>query len=143
MRAVRAGLLLAGLAAMAYAVTGILTDDGTSPVHQFLFLGALIGIHDGVLLPVAIGVGALTVRYLPAWVRPPVQVGLYASAVVTILALPFVIGAGRRPDNPTILPLNYARGLWLVLGVVWLAAAVWAVLRHPRVRSTVDVRRPS
>jgi hypothetical protein len=129
MPAIRAVLLGLGLAGIAYAVVGILTDNGTSPVHQGLFLAGLIVVHDGILMPLAIGVAALTVRYLPVRVRPPVQLGLYASLVVTILALPFVIGAGRVADNPTILPLNYARGLWLVLGVIWLAAAIWVVVR--------------
>jgi hypothetical protein len=129
MPAIRAVLLGLGLAGIAYAVVGILTDDGTSPVHQGLFLAGLIVVHDGILLPLVIGVGALTVRYLPVRVRPPVQLGLYASLVVCILALPFVIGAGRDPANPSILPLNYARGLWLVLGVIWVAAASWAVAR--------------
>ena len=49
--------------------------------------------------------------------------------MVSLLALPFVIGAGRMPDNPTVLPLNYGRGLALVLAAIWLGAAGWAGLR--------------
>jgi hypothetical protein len=129
MRAARAALLVVGLAGITYAVIGILTDDGTRPLNQFLFTLALVVVHDGIVAPAAIGVGVLVVRWAPDWVRPPVQAGLFASLVLTIFAIPFVIGAGRLPDNASILPLNYAHGLLLGLGAIWLGAAGWAGLR--------------
>ena len=129
MKAARAILLTAGVAGMIYAVIGVLTDDGTSPLNQLLFTVALAVAHDGIVLPLAIGVGVLTVRFVPDWARPPVQAGLYASLVLTLFTIPMLVGAGRLPDNPTILPLNYARGLQLVLAAIWVAAAVWAGYR--------------
>jgi hypothetical protein len=128
-KAARATLLAAGVAVILYAIIGVLTDDGTSPLNQLMFTLALVVAHDGIVLPLAIGVGVLIVRFVPDWARPPVQAGLYASLVLTIFTIPMLIGAGRLPDNPTILPLNYARGLQLVLAASWVAAAVWAGYR--------------
>lgn len=123
--AVRAGLIVLGLAGMAFAVYGILFGAGTSPGGQFLFLALLVVAHDLVLLPLLIGLGALILRFVPAGGRAAVQGGLYASAVVIVLALPFLFGFGRMPDNPTVLPLNYWRGLLIMLGVIWAVAAVF------------------
>jgi hypothetical protein len=142
-KAARAILLAAGVAGLAYAVIGVLTDDGTSPLNQLLFTLALVVAHDGIVLPLAIGVGVLTVRYVPNWARPPVQAGLYASLVLTLFTIPMLVGAGRRADNLTILPLNYARGLQLVLAAIWVAAAVWAGYRWRARRSAVAGPEPT
>lgn len=143
MKAARGILLAAGVAGLAYAVIGVLTDDGTSPLNQLLFTLALVVAHDGIVLPLAIGVGVLTVRFVPDWARPPVQAGLYASLVLTLFTIPMLIGAGRLPDNLTILPLNYARGLQLVLAAIWVAAAVWAGYRWRARKATVAGPEPT
>jgi hypothetical protein len=116
-----------GLAAMGYAAFGLLTDDGVRLVGVLGFLAGVVVAHDLILLPLAIGVGVLVLRYVPAWARSSVQSGLFASVVVSAFALPFVIGAGRTPDNPSKLPLPYGSGLALVLAVIWLVAAVLAL----------------
>jgi len=126
-----------GLAAIGYAVAGAATDTGIDPVGHLTFLATVLIGHDLILMPAAIGVGALVARYAPAWARGPAHAALYASAVLTFVALPFVIGAGRRPDDPSALPLHYGRGLLLVLAAVWVVAAVAAA--HGRRRA----RRPA
>jgi hypothetical protein len=141
-KAARASLLVAGVAAMVYAVIGVLTDDGTNPRNQLLFTLALVVAHDGIVLPLAIGVGLFTVRFVPDWARPPVQAGLYASLVLTIFTIPLLVGAGRLADNATILPLDYARGLQLVLAAIWVAAAVWAGYRWRARKPTVAAPNP-
>jgi hypothetical protein len=132
MRAARWLLGAAGVAVMAYAVVGALGDDGVDKVGVAWFLLALVVAHDLVLLPVAIGVGALVVKGVPEWARPSVQSGLFASAIVTAVAFPLVIGAGVIADNPSRLPLNYGRGLAVVLAVVWGGAALSALRARPR-----------
>jgi hypothetical protein len=128
----------AGLAAIGYAVAGAATDTGINPVGHLAFLATVLIGHDVILMPIAIGVSALVTRYGPTWARGPAQFALFASAILTFVALPFVIGAGRRPDDPSALPLHYGRGLLVMLGIVWLAAAAIAVRqrrragRHPR-----------
>jgi hypothetical protein len=126
-----------GLAALAFGVTGLLTDDGVRLVGVVPFLAGLALVHDLVLMPVAIAIGALLVRYLPAWARPFVQGGLFVSAAVTAFALPFVIGAGRTADNPSRFPRPYGLGLAATLAVVWLVVAGLTLRARPR-RSTVD-----
>ena len=88
----------------------------------------LIG-HDLIVLPVAIAVGALLTRRLPAWARHWAQAGLAVSAIVAVVSVPLLLGVGRIADNPSRLPLNYPRGLLLVLGAVWLVVlggAAWS-----------------
>jgi hypothetical protein len=83
-------------------------------------------------MPAAIGVGVLVARVAPAWARGPVHAALYASAVLTFVALPFLIGAGRRQDDPSALPLHYGRGLLVLLAAVWVVAAITAAYRWSR-----------
>jgi hypothetical protein len=137
MRWVRLGLGVLGLAAMAYAVYGSVTEDSEHLWGRGLFLVGVLVAHDLVLLPVAIGVGWLVARRLPGWARAGVHSGLYASAVVTAIALPFVLGRGRLPDNPSKFPLDYGRGLLIVLVVIWIAVAV-LVVRRRRVRRVTN-----
>jgi hypothetical protein len=130
MKAARLSLGVLGLAMVGYGLAGLFTDPGTRPLNHLLFLGAILVGHDLTLLPLAIILGALLARWLPARARAPVQAGLFASAVVSFFALPFVIGAGRRPDDPSALPLNYARGLTLVLVLIWTVVALAALRRR-------------
>ncbi|WP_412543605.1 hypothetical protein R8Z50_14300 [Longispora sp. K20-0274] len=128
MRAVRAVLAAVGLVLIGYALLGVATDPGSRPVGQLVFLGAVLLGHDLVVLPAAIGVGWLAARLLPGWAKGPAHAALFASAVLTLIATPFVVGDGHPPDNPSALPLDYGRGLATVLAVVWAAAAAWAAL---------------
>jgi hypothetical protein len=134
--AIRATLMVLGLAGVAYAVQGILFGAGTNPVGQFLFLASVLVAHDLVLLPLAIAVGFVAARYVPGWARAAVHGGLFASAVVAALSFPFVLGVGRMPANATVLPLNYGRGLLILLGVIWFVTAAFAILRRRRTRRT-------
>jgi hypothetical protein len=134
----RRALVLLGVVVMGYAIVGGLTDPDVSPIKQGVFLVAVLIVHDGILLPIAIGIGALTTRYAPERVRGILRAALFASAVVTAVALPLVLGRGRRPDIPSALPLNYPRGLLIVLGAIWIAAAIAIAWREQRRR-----RRPS
>jgi hypothetical protein len=110
---------------MAFAVHGALTDDGEHLGGHLFFLAIVVFTHELVLLPAALGIGWLLSRHLPGWARAGTQVGLFVSAVVTAVSFPFVLGAGRLPDNPSKFPRNYGHGLLVVLGVVWLAVAFW------------------
>ena len=138
MRWLRYGLGGLGLAAMAFAVHGALTDNGEHLSGHLAFLIGVLIADDLILLPLAIGVGWLLARYLPTWTRGSVQVGLFISAIVTAVSFPFVLGAGRLADNPSKFPRDYGQGLLIVLGVVWLGVAVWlgfAYRRRPRATS--------
>jgi hypothetical protein len=117
---------------MVFAVHGALTDDGEHLLGHLTFLVGVLAADDLVLLPLAIGVGWLLSRYLPAWACGGVQGGLFVSAVLTAVAFPFVLGAGRLADNPSKFPRNYGQGLLIVLGLVWLGVAVWLCVARRR-----------
>jgi hypothetical protein len=134
MTRVRWGLGAVGLAAIGYAMVGAVTDGGDRLIGHVLFLGGVLLVDDLVVIPLALGVGWVVARYLPGWARGAVQSGLFASAVVTAIAFPFVLGAGRLPDNPSKFPLDYGRGLVIVLGVIWAAVGIWLALARARRR---------
>jgi hypothetical protein len=85
-----------------------------------VFGGALV--HDLLWLPVVALAGVVVSRVAKR--RPP-RVLLWAlatSAVLAVVAWPFVRGYGRRPGDPSLLPRNYAAGLATYLAVIWTVA---------------------
>lgn len=114
-----------GLAAMIYALVGALGDAQVRPIGQGLTLIGAVLLHDAVLMPLVLAVGALLARFASPVIRPPIQAGLLASLAATVVAVPFVGGFGRSGDNPSVLPLNYGRGWLILLGVIWLIAGAW------------------
>ena len=82
------------------------------------FLAGLLVIHDLVLAPLVTAAGLVVARVVPARWRAPVQGGLVVTGMVALFAFPFVRGYGRRPDDPSALPVNYGRGLLIVLAMV-------------------------
>ncbi|GIF99024.1 hypothetical protein [Catellatospora citrea] len=136
---IRRLLVAAGVLAAAYGIIGVLTDPSVYlPNYARYTITVLFG-HDLLVLPAAIVVGAVLTRWLPAWARPVVQGALFVTAVLTVVALPLVLGFGRTADNPSALPRDYPRGYAICLAVIWLVTAgllaVRALRRH---RSTTD-----
>ena len=66
--------------------------------------------------------------------RAPVVVAAAVTGVLTMVALPFVLGFGADPANDSFLPRDYGRDLLLVALAVWVVAAVWAVVAVRRSR---------
>jgi hypothetical protein len=89
-------------------------------------VGAAI-VHDLGWIAV-VGVASLATRWVPATLRPPLRWAVATSAILTLVAWPFVRGYGRNPGNPSLLPRSYAAGLLAYLAVIWALAAGWAVL---------------
>jgi len=115
-----------GWAVMAAAVIGALGDrrDAQPTVlARWLVAGAVL--HDLLWLPVVALVGAGLARIargsrVPAAVRWAIA----TSAVLALIAWPFVRGYGRNRGNPSLLPRNYAHGLVAYLALTWLLAGV-------------------
>jgi hypothetical protein len=118
-----------GLLAVAWGALGVVREV---PVLPWLgwFVGSAV-VHDLLLAPVVIGVGALLARFLPAPARGPVVVGLVVSAVLALVAVLFVLNPGN-PGEPGFLPREYLRNLLLLDGAIVLVAAVWAVVATRR-----------
>jgi hypothetical protein len=129
---VRRILVGAGVLVMAYAVVGGLADPDTAPLGQLAFLAAVLLAHDGVFLPLVLGLGALVSRFVPVPFRVPVRVAGIVSLAVAVVSVPFVLGYGRRPDDPSALPLDYGRGLAVILAVVWAVALAAGTVRTVR-----------
>ena len=128
----RAVLITVGTVTMGYALLGAATDPGLKPGGVVLFLAAVLVAHDAVLLPVTIAAGAFLGRFAPSWARPNVRVAAIVSLAVGVVALPLVLGYGRAADSPSVLPLDYGRGLLLILVLTWAAVLVPAVLTRYR-----------
>jgi hypothetical protein len=119
----RVAAYAAGLALIGYGLSGIVADV---PVWRWAawFAGAAV-LHDGVLVPAVLVAGAVTV-WIPVAFRRVVRGALLVAACVTAVAIPLVLGYGRRPDVPSQLPLPYGRNLAVVVGAI--AAVAVAVL---------------
>ena len=127
--------VLPGLAAVLYGGLGLLTAGRRVPLDAWLtwFLGSAL-LHDLVIAPLWIGSGWLSARLLPRAARPAVLVGAAVSGVLTLVALPFVLGRGADPANPSFLPRDYGLTLLVLVVVVWVPAAVAAVVAVRRAR---------
>jgi len=128
------GLMVAGWVVMIVGAAGALgrIDHYAGPIRWTALVRWTLGLallHDLVVAPVACLVALAVGRLLPAPTRGPVTVGLIVSATVAAVAYPAVRGFGRLPDNPSILPGDYGRGLLIVLAVVWAAVIAVIVLR--------------
>lgn len=109
-----------GCALMLTGVAGLLADPGDNqPVGWALWFAGGVVAHDLVIAPLVFVAGR-ALRGLPGTVRA----GLLVSVLVVAGTLPVLLGLGRKPDNPSILPLPYGRNLLLVLAVVWAATGV-------------------
>ncbi|MFG1852819.1 hypothetical protein ACGFJT_13370 [Actinomadura geliboluensis] len=121
----------AGLALIGFGARGIADDV---PVGRWAawFAGAAV-LHDAVLVPLVLAAGLATAR-LPAAAKPAVRAALVVAGCVTAVALPLVLGYGRRADEPSRLPLPYGRNLALVLTAIAVVAALAVAVRLARRR---------
>jgi hypothetical protein len=121
-----------GITIMAFGVRGIVTHArGT---HPSAFVAWIVGadlVHDLLLAPAALLVGALLARALPDRWWPPVRAGVLATALVLAVAWAPLRGYGRAtvPDNETVQPLDYSTAVLTVLAVVWAGVALWLAAR--------------
>jgi hypothetical protein len=137
MRTARIALGVLGLATMGYALLGAAGDPDVTPGRHTGFLVTVLLLHDGVLLPAVILAGVLVHRFVPAPHRVILQAALVATAALTVVAVPLVLGYGRLADNPSALPRDYGRGLATILALIWLATAIVLLVssrRRPRAR---------
>lgn len=131
----RVALGAVGLAAMAVGAVQLFTDRQVkAPVEVLLWLAGAIVLHDAVLVPVVLALGAVLARWLPPHLRRPVRGGLITAACLTAVALPFLLRPSAKA-NPSVLPLDYPRDLAVALGAVVVLTALaagWTALRRFR-----------
>lgn len=115
-----------GWSVMAGAVIGAFGDrrDAQPTVLARWLVGSAL-LHDLLWLPIIAIVGAVLARVgRRDRVPGPVRWAIATSAVLAVIAWPFVRGYGRNPGNPSLLPRNYAHGLVAYLVLTWLLAGV-------------------
>lgn len=116
----------AGLALIGLGLRGVVADV---PVARWAaWFAAPAVLHDAVLVPLVLVAGAATGR-LPGRYRRIARAALVTAACVTVVALPLVLGYGRRADEPSRLPLPYGRNLAVVVAAIAVLAAAAAAAR--------------
>ena len=125
-----------GVAVMAFGTWGLFSDSARTHPSQWIrwFVGSAL-VHDLVIAPLVFGIAVFLVRRIPPKYRSIVQGGLIASGIVLLSTYPLLRGYGRRPDDPSALPNNYAAGIVMVVGVIWIAAATLALRAFLRARA--------
>jgi hypothetical protein len=124
---------LAGWALIGYGVRGLLHHHiNTRPANLATFVvgGALF--HDLIFAPVVLGVGAVVARVVPGRIRAVVQGALIVSGCLALFSYPLVRDYAIALHNPSSLPHNYTANLALVLGIVWAAATILALVHLKR-----------
>jgi hypothetical protein len=133
MRAARLVLGMVGVAVAAYGGK-LLLDLGPANLRATLawLIGGIV-LHDAVLAPVTVVVGAGFVALQRAGARiGPLIVGGLVLGTVTVAAIPMLGRFGSRADNATLLDRDYLVG-WLVLaGLTVLVSAAVLLVRGKR-----------
>lgn len=131
--------------AATYGIVGLLSDPSIPLWHYTRYTVAVLSGHDLLVMPAAIVVGGALTRWLPGWAKPVVQGALLVTATLTVVALPLLLGYGRRPDDPSALPRDYHRGYLTVVGLVWLVTVAVLAARaisHARRRDLTSKEMP-
>ncbi|WP_202532415.1 hypothetical protein [Streptomyces sp. SID3212] len=126
---VRIALGSLGVAALGFGAYELftLTRPG-DPLNVALWLAGAVALHDGLLVPLVLGAGLFVGR---SGSRTALRGGLLTAGCLTLLALPLMLRPGK-PNNPTVLPLDYPVNWALALALTALATACVAWATRPR-----------
>lgn len=118
-----------GALVAAFGAYLVLTTAGSGLFSAALWFGGGIAVHDGLIAPLVLVIGAVVLRVVPGAARAPVQAAMMITGALVLATLPLVLGGGRDPAVPSQQPLAYGRNLVVVLLIVWLVAGAVALLR--------------
>jgi hypothetical protein len=129
-------LAVVGIGGGTYGISQLLTYI---PVESLVVLalwliGALI-IHDGLLSPAVVGVGAALRRWVPDRGRRYLQFGLIMAAMVTVIAVPMIYRANREPPSKALLLQDFSTNLTVLLAILGGATLVAYAIRVAQDRS--------
>ncbi|MEU9191817.1 hypothetical protein [Streptomyces hundungensis] len=125
----RAVLGAAGLALM--ILGGVLVWDQATHWDVLIWLAGAVVLHDGLIAPLVVAVGLLTGGLKN---RGLLRATLLTGGCLVLIALPLLL----RPlptANPSVLPLDYPRGLLISLAVVVALALLLGAGRRWRGRT--------
>ena len=125
-------LLVVGALTIAYGGLQLLQllFDGTAPVVGVggWWLGGPL-VVDLIVVPIVVVGGIAIRRIVPSRWRRYVAVASALTLLVTVVAVLFVGGFGRRPDNPSLLDRNYWVGYLSLVAVIWGAPLAARLVR--------------
>jgi hypothetical protein len=132
----------AGIALGLFGVFRLVTQIPAVDLFVLLvwLLGALV-IHDGILSPVVVGIGALLERYVPARARTYLQAALVAGALVTVIALPMIDRQDSQPAGKAILRQNFSANLGILVGVIAAVSLLLYAIRLVRDRQAASATK--
>lgn len=128
MRALRAGLVAAGLVSVGCGAWLLVDLNTTALIRIAVWIAVGVVIHDFVFAPVTAALGYTGRRWLGRRWWPPVAVAATCSITLVLLAVPVFDTPGAKPDNPTVLDRDYPLGLGLSLAVVWACVPVYVAV---------------
>ncbi|GGL36465.1 hypothetical protein H9L10_14705 [Phycicoccus endophyticus] len=139
-----AGRVVLGLAGAALVGWGLVLLAGLS--GQLLEIAAWLAggivVHDALLAPLVLLLGALAARRVPSWLRPPLVRLLVVLGPLTLVAVPVLGRFGARADNPTLLDRPYLAGWLVVAALAVLGTALDAARRRRAVAGPVPPPTP-
>ncbi|WP_375481301.1 hypothetical protein [uncultured Jatrophihabitans sp.] len=140
----RIALGVLGVALGLFGVFRLLTQIDTPDLIQLLiWLVVAVALHDGVLSPVLLAVGAALAR-IPARARAVLQAALVVGALITVIALPLIHRAYTLPSQKAILRQDYGANLGILLAIVAGGALLLYAFRVVRTwRRPAEVSAPS
>lgn len=119
----------AGVALIGWGVLRLLTEiQAGDLVALAIWLAVAVALHDGVLAPVAAGVGFLIDRLVPERARRFVSGALVAGVGVSAISIPLLLREGTQPPAKALLQQHYGvhlAWLWVIIGGA--AAALYAI----------------
>lgn len=131
----RAAIVGVGLVVGAYGAWLLLRAGSERGWGELLdvavWLLAGVVVHDALLAPLVVVLGAVGVGLLPRRWRGVAAGAALVWGSVTLLAVPVLGRFGARADNPTLLDRPYLLG-WLGFTAVVVVAAVIAARRDPQ-----------
>jgi hypothetical protein len=143
MRVWRLVLGVVGIGVGAYGISQLLTQlPRQTLVLLALWLIAALIIHDGLLSPAVVGVGAALRRYIPDRGRRYLQFGLIMAAMVTVIAVPLIYRAHTQPPAKALLLQDFGINLTVLLAAIGGGALIAYAIRVARDRSLTN-RQPS
>ncbi|MGL5864491.1 MAG: hypothetical protein ACRCYX_01285 [Dermatophilaceae bacterium] len=129
--ALRVVLAVAGAAGAGYGILLLGRLDPAQVVGVAHWVAGGVVVHDGLLAPVVVALGALVAAFAPGWLRMPLLRALVVLGPLTLVAVPVLGRFGAKPDNPTLLDRPYLAGYGaLVAGALFFTA--WDAVRRRR-----------
>jgi len=114
-----------GVLAIAFGGLQVLLNwEAASPFGLAAFLLAVVVLDDLILLPLALAVGWVVRRALPAPAQIPAQVALVVLAGILLVGVPFALSPARNGESATLLTEPY----WRNLGLLTVSLALIVVL---------------